>query len=535
MRRAPALAAALAAFTPTLAQAAGFYVGDTGARGMARAGAFVAAPDSLLAMHYNPGALTLLGPGLHLQIDVVTVSLAYDYLRSCPCVDPTLADAAAQDAALSRRFEPTSNSGAPQPVPALNVAYQFPWHKLTVGIGLWAGLSPGRAQFGDFEIDDEAEFPFGNPNDPSTLAQGDALQRVIAAQSHRYNLLELHLFEAYYAGTLAIEPIEGLRIGVQLGAYQFYAKETVSLSAATPSLTSTPENTELDVPVLLDFEAPLRPMFAAGISYTPSFLPQLSIGGSLLGHRAARAEGTLKLGVPSLVRQVGSITGDEVEVELSLPPIFRMGVQWKQPQLFTVETAVVIEGWQVYDEVVIRPKNVVVTLNGVAQELETIHLETRLETTASIRVGGELDLWEPYLGLRAGYFFEPSAVPAAYQDISTPDLDKHGFSFGASTEWSGITFEAVAAFVLMPEITITDTQRKLVNPLPSGTDQSLVTSTANGTYSGSYFIVGGSIGVSFDALAASFGGGDEPASAPGADATVAPVPEKGLASPGGEG
>src|SRR6185503_10934914 len=35
------------------AEAGGFYLGDIGARGMARGGAFVAAPDDLLAIHYN--------------------------------------------------------------------------------------------------------------------------------------------------------------------------------------------------------------------------------------------------------------------------------------------------------------------------------------------------------------------------------------------------------------------------------------------------------------------------------------------------
>src|SRR5206468_3659136 len=42
------------------AQASGLYVGDIGTRGMARAGAFIASPDSLLALHYNPAGLALL-------------------------------------------------------------------------------------------------------------------------------------------------------------------------------------------------------------------------------------------------------------------------------------------------------------------------------------------------------------------------------------------------------------------------------------------------------------------------------------------
>ena len=53
-------------------------------------------------------------------------------------------------------------------------------------------------------------------------------------------------------------------------------------------------------------------------------------------------------------------------------------------------------------------------------------------------------------------------------------------------------------------------------------DEKYLTTIGNGTYSGSYVIGGASVGVAFDTLFA-----DEP--------TVAPVPEKGLASPSGEG
>lgn len=526
MRAAPLLALLVALPLPNAARAAGFYVGDTGARGLARGGAFVAAPDSLLALHYNPAALTLLGPGLHLQIDVVTVSLAYEYTRACPCVASDVAGAADLDRRLAAGFAPTQNSAAPQPVPALNVAYQLPWHKLTLGIGLWAGLSPGRAQFGDFEIDNDAAAPFGDPAAPTPASE--ALQRQLAQLPHRYNLLELHLFEAYYAGAVALEPIEGLRVGVVLGAYQFYAQQTVSLWANT-NLTADPEDRRFDIPVLLDFAAPLRPLIAGGVSYTPSFLPQLSVGASFLGKRSARAEGSLKLGVPSLITQAGgSITGDSVEVELNLPPIFRFGLQWAEPQLFTLEAAVVIEGWGVYQEVVVRPRNVVVTLSGTTEALEKIRLKTGLEDTVAIRVGGEWNKWSPYVSLRAGYFFEPTAVPVALQDISTPDLDKHGFTLGAATTWGGVTLEAVGAYVLMPELVVTDSERRMVGPLqPPQGDNTLLTTTGNGSYSGSYFMVGASLGVSFDALADALG--DDEA------APRAPAVEKGLASPGAEG
>ena len=53
---------ALLAFSSN-AQASGYYTSDVGVRSFSRGGAYVAGCDDLLALWYNPAALTRMGDG----------------------------------------------------------------------------------------------------------------------------------------------------------------------------------------------------------------------------------------------------------------------------------------------------------------------------------------------------------------------------------------------------------------------------------------------------------------------------------------
>src|SRR5262245_23256868 len=94
---------ALAMLAPSPARGAAYYISDVGPRGLARAGAYVAAPDSLLAIHYNPAGLSLLS-GAHFEVDLTPVFLNFEFQRSCPCVDASHPRAAMFDAALEQQF-----------------------------------------------------------------------------------------------------------------------------------------------------------------------------------------------------------------------------------------------------------------------------------------------------------------------------------------------------------------------------------------------------------------------------------------------
>jgi long-subunit fatty acid transport protein len=482
--RAALLTAAMTAFAasvaPAGAHAAGFYVGDVGVRGLARGGAFVAAPDSPLALHYNPGALTLLPKGLSVEIDLSAVSLDYRFDRRCPCVSPSNPDAARLDAELSASpafNEVSINQAGPQPIPFVMAAYQFEPMKLTIGVGAYGLTSPGRLRYGELDAN-------------------------LNTQAQRYSLVGLELFEAFYNLGAAIEPIPGLRIGGVAQLYELRVTQRLALWANSATFASTPEDDRFDIPVTLAFAAPLRLNWSLGVSYTPQFFPNLSIGVSALGKRSSRANGTVDIGVPRIIADVGGrVDGRNVEVELNLPATLRGGIEYRQPGIFKAEAAVVVEAWEVYDQVVVRNKDVGIVIGTQRQDLGTIVIPTRFRNTYSIRVGGELDLFEPWLGVRAGYFFEPGAIADANLDGAAPDLTKHGFGFGLSTTFYGTRLEVGGAVVVMPSTTVRDSTRQMAGPLvpPIGSD-ALLTTIGNGTYSGSYFIGGASLSFSLERL-----------------------------------
>jgi len=77
--------------------------------------------------------------------------------------------------------------------------------------------------------------------------------------------------------------------------------------------------------------------------------------------------------------------------------------------------------------------------------------------------------------------------------VSTPDLDKHGISVGLSTTWYGITFALAGQYVLMDELTVTNSERTLTGPLGGHPDKTTV--VGNGTYRANVWYA--SLGLSF--------------------------------------
>jgi long-chain fatty acid transport protein len=236
------------------------------------------------------------------------------------------------------------------------------------------------------------------------------------------------------------------------------------------------------------------------------------LGASVLGKRSVRADGKATITIPDgfggpLADSIQiDVQGEDIQLEVDLPPIWRFGVQYSMPALFSVEAGLAHEAWKVHDQIVVRPQNINVGIVGPtgalpSQPLAPITQMRAFESTTAFRFGGELHLLEPYLGAAAGYYFEPSAVPDTSMDPSTPDWDKHAVSFGLNTTWLGLRLDVSVQHVFMASRTITSSQRVSVGPLEGGvaTDDYL-TRIGNGTYEGSYTLIGASLGASLDAM-----------------------------------
>ena len=482
------------------AYAGGFYVSDIGTRGLARGGAFVASPDSVLAIHYNPAGLSLLR-GLHTELAVQIVAMNAKFERSCPCLDAGLPGAAEGDATLQGIYDANPVvSNTPIAIPFLGVAYGLPWLDLTIGAAAW-GPTSGR-------------FDWGTPPDPSRPSFADNA----TAQPQRYSGIQMRNIEINFALAVALRPLPsllpGLRIGAAAMGYQSGNNQSLHLFVNSPTLANGPEDPELDVPVLLEFRENFKLNWAVGATY--EIIEGLSIGSSFRGKRSIRAPGTLTIGLPERLQGVVEINGrdgtdgrplvGDIEAELNTAPIWRTGVQFKIDRLFAVEAAFVYEGWSTHDRVLIRPQNFQLSALGMDSELGTIVSNRQWKDTYSIRVGGEIDLFKPLLGIQAGYFYEPSALrdgtdgEPARIDASRIDLDKHGVSLGFSISFYGFRLDLSGQYIQMITTTVENSAVRLVAPLELPGGEQLLTTITNGTYSGRFFIGSAKLSFALDGL-----------------------------------
>lgn len=477
-------ALALALFAPLEARAGGFYISDIGTRGMARAGAFVAAPDSLVALHYNPAGLSRLR-GLHAEASLSIVGMSLDYQRKCPCLLPSNPEGFLLDPALEASFAPVS-SNTPLAIPFLGVAYGLPMWDLTVALGAY-GPNSGRHEWGTLPSASSPAFPL-----------------LAARQPQRYSALEVKNLEANYVLGAGAQPLQGLRVGATVMLYQSGSDQTANLWVNSKTFAQIPEDPNFDVPLDVEFTSKLQLSWSVGASYEP--LPGLTVGASFRPGRHISSEGKIGVSLPALLSNFGaSIVGDQIGITLDTAPIVRVGVEYAVPNVFEVEAAVVGELWSNHKEIVVSPKNISFTLGDTTQGLGDIVLPRNWRDTYSIRVGGELNLFQPLVGVQAGYFFEPSAIPAERVDTSRVDLDKHGFALGLSTQLYGVRLDVSAMYVLLSELRVRDSVIEIKAPLASASPSDLgsrdyVTIVGNGDYSGNYLIGSAALSFELDAL-----------------------------------
>lgn len=471
---------------PAGARASGFYLADVGTRGMARAGAFVAAPDSLLALHYNPAGLSLL-KGLQFTADLQLVNLNMDFQRKCPCTPAGAPNAATIDAELEANFDKNpAQANTVLAIPFLAVGYGLPFLDLTIALGAW-GPTSGRHNWG--------ELP--GPTAPSFV---DASRREVT----RYSGLEMRTLEANFALGFGMRPladlVPGLRIGGALMGYQSGNRQTVSIFAN--STLASAEDPNFDVPAVLEFLEPFALNWQLGASY--EIIPGLTLGTSYRGKRSFTAEGTLTADLPTSLQGIASVNGNNIEVSLATAPIWRAGLEYKLPGIMRVEGAFVWEGWSAHDQVVITAKDISITLNGESVPLPPIAVPREWKDSWSLRLGGELNLLEPFLGVQAGYYFEPTAIAPERVDPSRVDLDKHGFSLGLSTTFFGATLTVGGQYVVLSGIEVRNGVRTQIAPFVDTAgnviNPEVITVVNNGNYSGQYFIGSASLSFALDPL-----------------------------------
>lgn len=443
------------------AQAGGLFLPARGVRPAGRGGAFVAGADDVGALWYNPAGLGALIDGAQKKqflFDFALVPHQASYTRVDSGGNP----------------QPTVEAeGQTLPIPTLGAAVDLS-PRLALGVGL---LSPYAA------LD---EYP------------QDGAQR--------YSLVSLHhttmfLLEA----ALAYRVSDRLTVGGGLQNLWLTFRSRVVFSGCPGQTVCAPEDPEFDALGEVEQHEYWNPSGILGMQLVLS--PKLRLGAALQLPFASRSEGTIRVRLPSSGFFDGAeVVGDRAELSMTLPAMFRIGVEVAPARGVRLEAGVDVETWSLHDEIVIEPKDMRIE-NAAAvgtYELGPLRIPRQFEDTVALRLGLEArPLSRLPLDLRLGYAYETGAVPDEYLTVLTIDANKHLLAAGASYRAFGVRLDAVFGRVVLAdrEVEPGKSCAPQLNPIRSGEDPSSAMDcihdgdpsrvyVGDGTYQSSYTLLG---------------------------------------------
>ena len=534
MRNLRSLAVLIALTSSSLGHAAAYYVGEIGARSVARGGANLVSPTDPSAAWLNPAALSL-APGLQLDVDVNLVFLSSSFTRDCGgkpngCAAPAGglhkaykgtdgtphnydvvdnrpgANAQAQPGAADvkklgnlgtpSRFDgvtPTTNKAGPQPIPRIMLSLNGD----TFGVdGIALGAYVYAPNNGDYDFGEDT---------PT-----------------RYTLINRDLLEVYYGIALAYRAGDALAVGAGLQFVTAGLDQTVRLSADQYGNEDPNQDIQIRVTGRQDF----IPSGNFGVWSNPGKLlgiGDLEVAGSIQLGRTVKAVGPVKdvktePGLQPLI-DAGQLSIDAKKAtataEFTLAPFYRAGLKYGAGDdgfAWDVEADFVYEQWSVYDHVFLATKNAKVSLGGAApKELDPVVQPKDWVDAWSVRVGGTAALWQRALEIHAGGFYESSGIPNATYSIELADGDKIGVGAGVSGKLAGVRLDLAYSHILVldrvigPESIVYDGSSGpsvFMTPdnAPAGTIGGADTRTrvAMGKYSAGFDMINASVTVAFD-------------------------------------
>lgn len=429
------LALALLSMLSAPADASGYYFTDAGTRGMARGGAFIASANDLSAQYYNPAALiNLKRSQVYLNHSRVSQAIAFarqDYAEN-------------DDGYLGTEQSPAydyEGNALPQGHPtAANIASPMNIPQFAVGSSL--GI-------------DDAYFALGlhPPFAPQVIYEDSIQAGAEPSGPQRYSLVDSLIVQFYAGPSAAYRLLPWLTLGGSLNITYVSTTYGLNMMLCQDDLTDNLTNrcpadasgVNNDISVALDMADPFRFTWNAGVLLEPmdwmklgfSVLPPLDIDGA--GEVQAQFSREHWMG-PSGFDVLGSETvrDDAVAVQLTMPWIFRSGLAIQPTDRSVIELAGVYQRWSMTEEIRVTDIDLVVPLTEFAgTELEDVVLDNdvvipaQYEDAWSVRLGGEAEIIEP-LSVRAGAFYETSAIPVQTQAVALVDGPKVGYGVGAT-------------------------------------------------------------------------------------------------------
>jgi long-chain fatty acid transport protein len=418
------------------AGAAGLFSSQRGVRPTGRGGAFVAGADDLGAIAYNPAGLAEAGSQLLADASVFHFSTSFARRARLQSVDPNTGEPLGT---YDRRWAPVDNAAPPLPLPTLAGSYRIN-ERWTVAAGAFA--------------------PYTSLLDyPETAAGGPAPQR--------YSLLSLDgsllgLVGAY----AATRPAPWVEVGAGLVALVGTLQTTTVTNNCSPDrFLCAAESPDYDAKARVRATI-VSPSAALGATFLPH--PAVRVGASLFLPHWVSAAGTLKSQVPTAaVFQNASVVGESVRLGMRLPWVARAGVEVRPAPATRVEATFGYEAWSMHDRIRVTSEDVVlrdVALFPPEYRITDLTIARRYRDAWTLGVGGEqgLALGALALDLRAGVFYERSAVPKGYLSVFSPDYDKVFLSAGAGVHATPrLRLDASASYALPATVDVAPDEARL--------------------------------------------------------------------------
>jgi long-chain fatty acid transport protein len=374
-----------------IAGAAGYFASDVGARGMAQGGAFIAGADDLTALYYNPAALgNLEGPQLMFDFAAVHQAVHFD-----------------REDEASLVFDEVSNIAPPMLIPTVGVAHDFNTERLVAGFGFYSPYAPDVKY-----VEDGAQ---------------------------RYTLTDATLLSGSVGPSLAFRVHEWVTLGAGVAWSFLYVSQDLT---ATASIDGGTDEALFDIRTsfaLSDFLAVTGNMGAVigppserwDVALAVQLPTRFSATGELSLDFTDNAYYTGELGIGQVIKS--RIVTDEVTLDLTLPLIVRAGFVFRPSDRVEVELATVYERWRSIQELRITDVNLVIeTVDGEDVVMtEDIVIPAAYQDAFSVRLGGNFAV-NDRVKLRAGTFFESSAVPEKALGVGLVDGNKFGYGLGIS-------------------------------------------------------------------------------------------------------
>jgi hypothetical protein len=448
---------------PRLAQAGGYWALDRGPSLFARGGANIADPKDPFAVYINPAALPNIS-GLQIFADYQSATDYRTFTRAPEMID-----------GRERTYQAVSNLWPGfSPDPGFLAAYNFKslgLEKLTLAGGAYG---PPRA--------DDSYDPYG---------------------PQRYNQIRGYNIQIYYALAAGYElPWYRLRLGFT-GLLVSQNVKTKLKIYANP-VTEKPEvvDSTYDATVFVNATQSKIPCGILALSAAPIPSVILSISYQL-PYTVNNATGTLDVTPEEALGKLARIQGDKVKLEhLKFPALARFAADYRDPNGdYDIEGAFVWEGWSRNTVAVLKPEIGVSTALGDI-DLGDVVMDNRMRDTFSVRLGGEKSIIDDFLRLRAGTYYERSAVETKRLSVGSFDLDKVGFTVGTRIDMlKRFWLDFAIGYIYWIPKTVTNTELQFTNSVlknADGVGQELKTPTTNGVYENSQVLFDIGLGVRFD-------------------------------------